>query len=447
MDRILPPPPTKSRNESMSSNLPTYRNRPSGSANTSHFANAKSMFESLNSPALRNGISQLAKNPLAQRAAASIAKNDAARTAMVNASYAAATGREPDALTSKVAHGSIMGMVKQFENKPIMGMGSATSPTNLNAGGDHLSQHSASSFSFDQKVEPSYNTLTAIDPFEYPPQLPSSQSNDYANRSKSSEPFSYGGFSAYEKKPAPSRPPPPRSMSNSWSNPNIASPVEQLTNQAHGIAKYPYCASQADEVNCDPGDTLLLDYEVDDQWVHATNTRTGASGILPVNFLDIRIPLAPKPSNTLNFTSSATTPASTTGYSSWGNKQLMKAIYDFQSDVSGDLNFKAGDLIVVHEKVNDEWYNGELNGKFGIFPSNYVQTINSNSSNNTIPTSPLSSTKTVTALYDYNSGVPEDLQFKAGDVIEVVSEVNADWISGRLNNKTGLLPLTYVQRN
>lgn len=50
----------------------------------SEFANAKSLFESFNVPAVRNGLSQLAKNPLAQKAAISLAKNETVRTAAVS---------------------------------------------------------------------------------------------------------------------------------------------------------------------------------------------------------------------------------------------------------------------------------------------------------------------------------------------------------------------------
>lgn len=66
--------------------------------------------------------------------------------------------------------------------------------------GDRTSQPSMNNF--QQLPETSFKPLTAsqIDPFEYPPQLPSSypyqsSADSYANRSKSTEPFSYGGFS------------------------------------------------------------------------------------------------------------------------------------------------------------------------------------------------------------------------------------------------------------
>jgi len=39
-----------------------------------------------------------------------------------------------------------------------------------------------------------------------------------------------------------------------------------------------------------------------------------------------------------------------------------------------------------------------------------------------------------------------DLSFRAGDIIEIVTETNADWWTGRLNGRQGLFPSTYVEK-
>lgn len=64
-------------------------------------------------------------------------------------------------------------------------------------------------------------------------------------------------------------------------------------NEPHAIVKYPYKKAHPDELNCEPNDTVLLKREVDDQWIFATNTRTGESGIVPLSFLQVKIPLVP----------------------------------------------------------------------------------------------------------------------------------------------------------
>lgn len=41
---------------------------------------------------------------------------------------------------------------------------------------------------------------------------------------------------------------------------------------------------------------------------------------------------------------------------------------------------------------------------------------------------------------------PNDLSFRAGDIIEVVAETNADWWTGKVNGKQGLFPSNYVEK-
>ena len=50
----------------------------------------------------------------------------------------------------------------------------------------------------------------------------------------------------------------------------------------------------------------------------------------------------------------------------------VKALYDYQQKTDDELTFDAGDVITVIECRND-WSLGELRGKTGLFPSNYVQ--------------------------------------------------------------------------
>lgn len=53
----------------------------------------------------------------------------------------------------------------------------------------------------------------------------------------------------------------------------------------------------------------------------------------------------------------------------------MRALYDFQPTEQGELGFEKGDIIRVIESVYRDWWKGELRGKTGIFPVNYVEKI------------------------------------------------------------------------
>ncbi|KAK2849957.1 hypothetical protein Q7C36_008740 [Tachysurus vachellii] len=50
-----------------------------------------------------------------------------------------------------------------------------------------------------------------------------------------------------------------------------------------------------------------------------------------------------------------------------------KALYDFSSEKRDELNIKEGDLLDILRKDNSGWWYGELNGKRGHFPYNYVK--------------------------------------------------------------------------
>ncbi|KAL0620049.1 SH3 domain-containing YSC84-like protein 1 [Plecturocebus cupreus] len=52
----------------------------------------------------------------------------------------------------------------------------------------------------------------------------------------------------------------------------------------------------------------------------------------------------------------------------------VTALYSFEGQQPGDLNFQAGDRITVISKTDSQfdWWEGNLRGQTGIFPANYV---------------------------------------------------------------------------
>jgi endophilin-A len=60
----------------------------------------------------------------------------------------------------------------------------------------------------------------------------------------------------------------------------------------------------------------------------------------------------------------------------YGQQQACaEALYDFDPENAGELEFKEGDRITLLARVDDNWYEGSIRGRTGLFPVNYVKVI------------------------------------------------------------------------
>uniref|UniRef100_A0A1I7ZK87 SH3 domain-containing protein n=1 Tax=Steinernema glaseri TaxID=37863 RepID=A0A1I7ZK87_9BILA len=477
MDKSLPPPPLppKSRNDSLGAQLSTYRERPKPAGG---FANTKSLFESgpvrdaffrvATNPDTRSAAVHAAQKPAVRKVAASVTQIPVERNAAMaqtqsskpplgpkpQSGISTLTSTDSDLQKKKVA--SIVKNLDNFYQKQSTPpMPNVTKPLYPSLPDDESWQNTSTCFIPPPRTS-SISSSQTFDGVLIPSVRSSSAQPDYLSSSCSAQQELddlFGNVTSQKVRPA--RPPPPKFV-NSHSHPNLNTvgqdPTSLKIREPHAIVKYPYKAAHKDELSCQPNDVVILQREVDDQWVFASNIRSGQRGIVPMSFLSVNIPLVPgDKTNTVDRSSEILT-SSFDGLSmvhwSKSSSRMARALYDYKSPVQGDLQFFAGDMIAIIQKVDDGWYKGELRGRTGMFPANFVELCNT-----TTPYAPACSAArtvdldTVTAAYDYSSDVSDDLSFKAGEVIQVVEYINEEWIRGRIGVREGMVPLTFVIKN
>ncbi|XP_049749767.1 CD2-associated protein isoform X1 [Elephas maximus indicus] len=156
--------------------------------------------------------------------------------------------------------------------------------------------------------------------------------------------------------------------------------------------------------------------------------------------------------------------------------------YDYDAVHDDELTIRVGEIIRNVKKLQEEgWLEGELNGRRGMFPDNFVKEIKreTESRDDNLPIKrerhgnvaslvqristyglpaggiqPHPQTKNIKkktkkrqckVLFEYTPQNEDELELKVGDIIDINEEVEEGWWSGTLNNKLGLFPSNFVK--
>ncbi|XP_054424212.1 E3 ubiquitin-protein ligase SH3RF2 [Pteronotus mesoamericanus] len=120
-----------------------------------------------------------------------------------------------------------------------------------------------------------------------------------------------------------------------------------------------------------------------------------------------------------------------------------KALCNYRGQNPGDLRFNKGDVILLRRQLDENWYQGEINGVNGFFPASSVEVIKQ------LPQPP----PLCRALYNFdlrnkdNSDNQDCLTFLKDDIITVISRVDENWAEGKLGDKIGIFPILFVEPN
>uniref|UniRef100_A0A8C5LMM6 SH3 domain-containing protein n=1 Tax=Leptobrachium leishanense TaxID=445787 RepID=A0A8C5LMM6_9ANUR len=137
----------------------------------------------------------------------------------------------------------------------------------------------------------------------------------------------------------------------------------------------------------------------------------------------------------------------------------MLVLLDFHGQQEDELNIKVGEIIRnVKKTEEDGWLEGEINGKKGFFPQMFAKEIplvfqNDLVSGKRYPRSIRRSnacsqnekTRWCKAEYSYTPGKPDELELLAGEVYEILEEIEDGWCLGKKGNLIGAFPSNFVQ--
>jgi hypothetical protein len=126
------------------------------------------------------------------------------------------------------------------------------------------------------------------------------------------------------------------------------------------VAQYDYAAADSDEVSFSEGDIIINVSPASEGWVNGTVEKTGASGMLPENYV----------------VEEGAAPAETAAPAAEGGAQ-WKALYDYTAADGDEVSFAEGDIIINVEEVDDGWVKGTVqsSGASGMLPSNYIEQV------------------------------------------------------------------------
>lgn len=142
-----------------------------------------------------------------------------------------------------------------------------------------------------------------------------------------------------------------------------------------------------------------------------------------------------------NFTPSQKTVVPLNRYDD-ADKVLAKALYTFNGQTSRELSFRKGDIIFVRRQIDANWYEGEIHGRIGLFPYNYVEIQKGDTIQ--VIKKPSIVEGRARAKFDFIAQTNLELPLKKGEVVTLTRRIDQNWWEGRNGLKTGIFPDSYV---
>ncbi|XP_074847109.1 E3 ubiquitin-protein ligase SH3RF3 isoform X3 [Carettochelys insculpta] len=211
---------------------------------------------------------------------------------------------------------------------------------------------------------------------------------------------------------------------------------KSISQLPYGKALYPYEGKEPGDLKFNKGDIIILRRKVDENWYHGE--LNGNHGFFPASYIQCIKPLPQAPPQ-------------------------GKALYDFEikdKDQDKDcLTFTKDEILTVIRRVDDNWAEGMLGDKIGIFPILYVEDSSS------IGTATVAGPRTSAiagdqgtptkiqlplniylALYAYKPQKNDELELRKGEMYRVIEKCQDGWFKGTSlrTGMSGVFPGNYV---
>ncbi|NXL88723.1 DNMBP protein, partial [Alectura lathami] len=191
-------------------------------------------------------------------------------------------------------------------------------------------------------------------------------------------------------------------------------------------AVFDFCPSVSEELPLFVGDVIEVLAVVDEFWL--LGKKEGVTGQFPSSFVEpVDIPLLKE------------------------GEKLFVCTSDFTSQEPGSLSLQRGDLVILGGSLASSWLQGRSSwGSKGFFPSSCVRELclsvrSRQLSQSALLEVPAYSLGQARALMDLSAQLEEELDFREGDVINIVGIPEPGWFEGELRGHRGIFPEGFVE--
>uniref|UniRef100_A0A2K5I122 Dynamin-binding protein n=1 Tax=Colobus angolensis palliatus TaxID=336983 RepID=A0A2K5I122_COLAP len=148
-----------------------------------------------------------------------------------------------------------------------------------------------------------------------------------------------------------------------------------------------------------------------------------------------------------------------------------RALMGLSAQLDEELDFREGDVITIIGVPEPGWFEGELEGRRGIFPEGFVEllgplrtvdeSVNSGNPDDCIVNGEVDTAigkeeigpdedeeepgTYGVALYRFQALEPNELDFEVGDKIRILATLEDGWLEGSLKGRTGIFPYRFVK--